>query len=117
MAVLLMVLCPMCLGLLPVLTLPEALAPPVMALPAWLPRGTAFRCALTRWEQPVLAVRIPLRVSQCAPVRPLGQLVSRTATHQGQRHLLSHLRHQFPGQLPVGALTRAPAWAAELGRI
>ena len=116
-AVLLMVLCLMCVDMLPMLALLETLAPTVLAFPAWLPRGTASRCALTRWGQPVLAVRTILRVSLCTPVGPLGQLAPQPAAHRGQRQMLSHLRHQSSGQLPVGALTRAPARAAELCHI
>ena len=72
-AVLLMVLCLMWLDMLSVLALLATLAPAMLASPAWLPRGMVLRRALTRWGQPVLAVRTIFCVSPCTPVCPLGQ--------------------------------------------
>ena len=112
----LMVLCLMWLGMLSVLALLAALAPAMLVSPVWLPLGMVLHRVLTRWGQPVLAVRIIYRVSLCTPVGPLGQHAPQPATHRGQHQMLPHLRHQSPGQLPVGALTRAPAREAELCR-
>ena len=56
-AVMLMVLCLKWLDMLSVLALLAALAPAMLASPGWLPLGMVFRRVLTRWGQPVLAVR------------------------------------------------------------
>ena len=107
-----MALCLKWLDVLSVLAL-AMLAPAVLASPAWLPPGMVFHHVLPRWGQPVLAARTSQHLFHRILVGPLGLRALQPVAHRGQHQLLPHLRHQSPVQVPVEALTRAPARTAE----